>query len=232
VYHLAAVIVSKDESAFTRINVQGTQNIVDQAVKSKVAHLIYVSSASVVYPRPTPYSLSKRGAEEIVKKSGLPFTIIRPTLVYGEKGGLEFDMYLEYLRKFPVVPFIGNGASLKRPVFVEDITRGLLALCGNCASHGKVYNFSGAEALSILDFSRLCLRCMGMGNKPIVCLPVRLCVLIARVMGLVMKDPPLKWQVIAGITQDANLDPGEAMKDLGYAPKKASEWLPKVFPRK
>jgi nucleoside-diphosphate-sugar epimerase len=232
VYHLAAIIISKDDSAFNRINVEGTKNIVEQAKQANVNHFVYVSSASVVYPHPTPYSLSKRAAEDIVRKSGLPFTMVRPTLVYGEKGGQEFDMYLDYLKKFPVVPFIGNGKSLKRPVFVEDITGGLLALCDNKASLGKTYNFSGGEAMSILDFSRLCLRCMGMGNKPVVHLPVGLCMIIARMMGIVMKDPPLKWQVIAGITQDANLDPSEAVKDLGYAPKKVSEWLPKVFPRK
>jgi NADH dehydrogenase len=232
VYHLAAIIISKNESAFARINVEGTRNIVEQAMQSNVGHFVHVSSASVVYLRPTPYSLSKRNAEEIVTKSGLPFTIIRPTLVYGEKGGQEFDMYLDYLRKFPIVPFIGSGSSLKRPVYVEDIISGLLALCDNKASFGKVYNFSGQEALSIADFSRLCLKCLGAGNKPIVHLPVWMCSAIARLMALVMKDPPLKWQVIAGITQDANLDPSEAMADLGYAPKKVSEWLPKVFPRK
>jgi len=231
VYHLAAIIISRDESAFQRINVEGTRNIVEQAVKAKVDHFIYVSSASVVYPDPTPYSRSKRAAEDIVVKSGLPHTIIRPTLVYGEKGGQEFDMYLHYLGKFPAVPFIGNGGSLKRPVYVEDVTKGLLALSDNRAVLGKTYNFSGAEALSIRDFSRLCLKCMGMDRKPMVFVPVWLCVFIAWVMGLVMKDPPLKWQVIAGITQDANLDPSEAMKDLGYAPRRVSEWLPKVFPR-
>jgi nucleoside-diphosphate-sugar epimerase len=232
VYHLAAIIVSKDERDFTRINVLGTNNIIEQAVQASVGHFVYISSASVLYPAPTPYSLSKRAAEDIVEKSGLPFTIIRPTLVYGEKGGQEFDMYLEYLRKFPFVPFIGNGAALKRPVFVEDIIAGLLALCDNKASYGKTYNFSGGEALSIQDFSRLCLACMGMETKRFVHIPVWLCMVIARLMRLVMKDPPLKWQVIAGITQDANLDPSEAIADLGYAPKKVSEWLPKVFPRR
>jgi len=232
VYHLAAIIISRDESAFARINVEGTRNVLEQAVKAGVGHFVYISSASVLYPHPTPYSLSKRVCEDLVAKSGLPYTIIRPTLVYGERGGQEFDMYLDYLGKFPVVPFIGNGACLKRPVYVEDVMHGLLALWDNKASAGKTYNFSGGEALSMKDFSRLCLKCLGMENKPILHLPVWLCMFFARLMGLAMMDPPLKWQVIAGITQDANLDPAEAMRDLGYSPKKVSEWLPKMFPRK
>jgi NADH dehydrogenase len=232
VYHLAAIIISKDEKAFEKINVEGTRNIVEEAASVGVGHFIYVSSASVTYPAPTPYSLSKRRAEEIVKNSGLSFTILRPTLVYGEKGGQEFDMYLNYLKKFPVVPFIGNGAPLKRPVYVEDVNAGLLAVCGNEKSFGKTYNLSGGEAVSMIDFTRLCLKLTGMGHKPVIHLPVWLCRVIAVLMKLVMSDPPLKWQVIAGITQDANLDPSEAMADLGYSPAKVSEQLPKVFPRK
>jgi hypothetical protein len=50
-------------------------------------------------------------------------------------------------------------------------------------------------------------------------------------MRFFMNDPPLKWQTIAGITQDADLDPGPAITDLGYCPAKISERLPKCFPR-
>jgi nucleoside-diphosphate-sugar epimerase len=231
VYHLAAIIVTSDEGEFDRVNVEGTRNIVEEAHWAGVQHFIYVSSASVVYPAPTPYSLSKRKAEEIVKHSGLNYTIIRPTLVYGERGGLEFDMYLDYLKKYPVVPFIGAGRALKRPVYVGDIIAGLIAVHGKKKTFKKTYNFSGAEALSIRQFSKLCLKLLGLGNKPIVSIPVSFCMIIAKIMARIMKDPPLKWQVIAGITQDANLDPSSAMEDLGYCPAKVSERLPKCFPR-
>jgi NADH dehydrogenase len=232
VLHLAAVIVSNDETDFRKINVEGTRTIIEEAKKARVGQFIYVSSASVVYPRPTSYSLSKQEAEDIVKKSGLAYTIARPTLVYGARGGQEFDMYLAYLARFPVVPFIGGGGSLKRPVYVDDVNDGLLAMCGNEKALRKTYNLSGGEAISIVDFSRLCLQLLGHRHKPIVYVPVWLCKAMAAAMGLVMNDPPLTRQVIAGITQDANLDPADAMNDLGYAPKKVSEQLAKVFPRK
>jgi hypothetical protein len=63
-------------------------------------------------------------------------------------------------------------------------------------------------------------------------LPIGLCFAIAWIMGVFMKDPPLKWQTIAGLTQDADLDPGLAMAEIGYNPVKVSECLPKCFPRK
>jgi NADH dehydrogenase len=233
VYHLAAIIIAFDDALYEKINTGGTANIAAEAKKAGVKRFIHVSSASVLYPKPTPYSSSKRKCEEIVRQSGMQWTIVRPTLVYDRgKGGQEFDILLDYLRKFPVVPFIGSGKSLKRPVFVDDIIDGLFALCDNPNAAGKIYNFSGAEAISIFDFCRLCLKLMGTPGKPAVKIPVWLCLLLAWGMKLVMKRPPLRWPVIAGITQDANLHPAEAQRDLGYNPIKVTEKLPECFPRK
>lgn len=232
VYHLAAVIVTGDDTVYSKVNVGGTRNLVEAAKRGVVKHFIYVSSASVIYPKATPYSLSKRKCEEIVSRSGLPYTIVRPTLVYDKRiGGQEFDMFLSYLKRFPIVPFIGNGKALKRPVFVNDIMQGLVSLCNNDNTYGKTYNFSGGEAISMMDFSRFCLNLLGMPNKTILCLPVWFCKVLAAIMKMITRHPPLKWQVIAGVTQDANLDPGKAMEDIKYNPVKVSEMLPKCFPR-
>lgn len=231
VLHLAAVIITNDESLFTSVNAGGTRNILAQAAGAGVTHFIHVSSASVTYPKPTPYSISKRLAEELVRKSRLPFTIVRPTLVYGKTGGQEFDLFLSYLKRFPVVPFIGSGLALKRPVYVDDVVDGLIKTARLKTPKNTIYNLSGATALSILDFSRLCLTLMGKPDRAFVHLPVWLCSALAAVMKRTMKNPPLKWSVIAGVTQDADLDPSDAVRDLGYAPCGVEQMLPLCFPR-
>jgi NADH dehydrogenase len=228
VYHLAAVILSFDESVFEKVNLGGTKNLLEEAKKANVEHFVYVSSASVVYPKPTTYSLSKLRSEELVKNSGLNYTIIRPTLVYDKKGGLELETYLDFLRKFPVIPFIGKGDVIKRPVYVDDIVEGLLAIQGNKNAYGKTYNFSGGEEITILDFTRLCLKLMGMPKKAIIHLPVWFCLFLAQVMKVSMRRPPLRWQMIAGMTQHANLDPAEAQKDLGYKAHRVNDVFPKI----
>jgi nucleoside-diphosphate-sugar epimerase len=232
VIHLAAVIIANDHSLYTSVNAGGTRNIVAEAAAAGgVSHFIHVSSASVLYPKATPYSISKRLAEDFVRTSDLSWTIVRPTLVYGKQGGQEFDMFLSYLRRFPAVPFIGSGSALKRPVFVDDVVDGLVKLA--CMKTGKnnIYNFSGATSVSILDFSRLCLTLLGKETKPIVHLPVWLCMGLAGIMNRLLKNPPLKWSVIAGVTQDANLDPAEAIRDIGYSPRGIEQMLPECFPR-
>ena len=110
VYHLAAIILSHDPSAFGRVNLEGTTNMVASAASASVRHFIYVSSASVTYPRLTPYGESKLAAERVVTgETAFGHTIVRPTLVYERGGGLELQIFLRYLQRFPIVPFIGRG---------------------------------------------------------------------------------------------------------------------------
>jgi nucleoside-diphosphate-sugar epimerase len=217
VYHLAAIIISHDVSAFRRINLDGTAHLLAAADAARVRHFVYVSSASVTYPRLTPYAQSKLAAEQLVAARAGEHTIVRPTLVYDERGGLELRMFLDYLRRFPIVPFIGAGGALKRPVWSEDIVDGLVRLADNPIAFGKTYNFSGGEAISINDFAHLLLQ-QHATDRPFVHLPVALCRAAAHVLRHAMAEPPLTLNAIAGVVNDANLDPSEATRDLGYQP--------------
>lgn len=231
-FHLAAVIIAFDNRVYERVNIGGTRNVLADAVREQVRHVIHVSSASVVYPRTTAYSRSKRACEALVVESGLPYTIVRPTLVYDQSGGEEFNAFLDYLAAFPVVPFIGRGAAIKRPVHVEDLIEGFVRLANSPEALYTVLNFSGAEPISMHAFAGLCLKLQGTPRKPIVSVPVWLCSMLSSVLKPFMKRPPLRWPVIAGVTQDADLDPTEAMQSIGYAPSRVTERLPACFPRK
>ena len=230
VFHLAAIILSPDPTAFERINRQGTAHLVAEAARAGVDHFVYVSSASVTYPRLTLYAQSKLAGEALVKAEGrLRHTIVRPTLIYDENGGQEFMMFWRYLERFPVVPFIGDGRARKRPVWAQDIVTGIARIAGNPRSYGKTYNFSGGQAVTIRQLAELMLARRGT-KKRFVHLPVPLCKVAAVAMGLVMRDPPLSLQAIAGLVNDADLPPDEATRDLGYVPVGVGEGLVRCFP--
>jgi nucleoside-diphosphate-sugar epimerase len=231
VYHLAAVIISHDPGVFRRVNLTGTANVVAEASGAGVEHFVYVSSASVVYPRLTPYAQSKLDAEAVVKAaSGMAHTIVRPTLVYEAGGGQEIMMFLDYLRKFPVVPFIGSGGAIKRPVWSEDVVDGLVRIARNRTAWGKTYNLSGAEPISMLELARLLLEHHDR-PRPFLHLPVALCRALAHVSRRFVRRPPLTLSAIAGIVNDADLDPSQAMRDLGYRPLGVRDGFRRCFPR-
>ncbi len=160
----------------------------------------------------------------------MQWTIVRPTLAYNESGGEEFNMFLAYLRRFPVVPFIGAGRALKRPVHCDDLMKGFLAVAGNEDAYGKTYAFSGGEAITIRDMAKLMLRHVG-EEKVFITIPIALCCMIAFVAERLQKKPILTWGAIAGVMQDANLDNSEARADLGYRPVTFHEGLQRSYPR-
>jgi NADH dehydrogenase len=232
VIHMAAVILSNDPSVYEKVNVGGTAAIVFEALREKVKHFVFISSASVIYPHTTPYSRSKETCEKLVKESGIAWTIIRPTLLYDETGGGEFTIFLNYLKKYPIIPFIGNGKVLKRPVYSKDIVDGLAKVALLEQGALKVYNFSGKEVISLYDFAKYCLVLMGKEHSVIIPVPVWICKCIALILQRVMENPPISMSMIAGLVQDANLDPQDAIRELGYAPSSLFEKLPLRFKNK
>ncbi|TDI92534.1 MAG: NAD-dependent epimerase/dehydratase family protein [Caldithrix sp.] len=230
IYHMAAIIITHDHSLFEKINTQGTRNMVEGGIAAGAEHFILVSSASVTYEHTTPYSISKKECERIVtEQDKMQYTIIRPTLAYNENGGQEYMMFLDYLKKYPIVPFIGKGEALKSPVHVDDLMKGFLAIPGNKKAYGKIYNFSGGDTLPIWDMAHLMLEHVKI-KKPFLRIPIPICIWLAKVMGVFMKRPPLTWNSIAGIVQNANLDHSPATRDLGYKPIGFKEGLQKCFP--
>lgn len=218
VYHLAAVLLCERVELFRAVNVEGTRNVVAAAAAAGVSHLIHVSSASVVYPKTTHYSRSKRDGEAVVTAcQKLHFTIVRPTLVYDRDGGLEFKLYADFVKRFPVVPLVAGGRARKRPVHVDDLLAGLLAMAGNPVTFGKTYNLSGGETVTLRELAELMLERQGL-RKPMLPIPASLCAIAARAWGTWKHQPLLMEHTMAGLVQDADLDPSLAMQDLGYQP--------------
>ncbi len=231
VYHMAAKIISNIKEEIWQINVAGTENILDCAMKAKVKHFIYISSIAADWPQGSDYAKSKVAAEKLVKsQKKIEYTIIRPTLIYSSGGGQEFMMFAEYLRKYPIIPFIGRGDAIKNPVFVDDIVKGLLSVLDNRKTYNKTYVFNGGEEISICNLARLILRSQGI-SKPFIFIPVPLCKLIAYIMAKTMKNPPFNKYTISRITHNIIFKNIESRKDLAYDPIGISEGIVNVFSR-
>ncbi|MCX5692520.1 MAG: NAD-dependent epimerase/dehydratase family protein [Candidatus Omnitrophica bacterium] len=230
VFHLAAVLVSGNKELFHKVNYQGTENLVNAAVEAGVEHFVYISAAAAAYIKRTTYGESKLRSEALMKRPGKTrFTIIRPTLLYGAGGGQEFNLYANYLRRFPfIAPVIGMGKARKRPVWVEDIVDGLEMIIDKPVTYGKTYNFSGGIDMSMWEYTRLICRTFGI-NKPLVGIPLWLCNFITAIIALFVKNPILNRDTILGVTMDANFNFEEAARDIGYHPADIEEGLRKVF---
>ncbi len=217
VYHLAAILLSTKEGEFDRINAGGTLNVVLACRDARVRRLLYVSSISVTYPILTPYGQSKARGENFVVQSGVDWTIVRPTLVVGGGGGVEFNMFRDYICNFPVYFMPGGGKALKRPVRAIDLVKGIAVAGLKESAVGKTYALAGARTLSMAQMASAVLKSKKMHHLMIP-LPWWLSKCLARLKNLIGGEKVSAEQALAGFLYDAAPSIEEARRDLGYNP--------------
>ncbi len=217
VCHLAAVILAKDRSAFERINYQGTKNVLLASKAAGVKRFLMVSSISVTYPVLTDYGMSKFQCEALVKNFGIPFTIVRPTLVVEDSGGAEYMLFVKYLKKSPVVFLPGGGKCLKRPVRTEDLVTGIVQAATSPRALGKTYALAGSKVLSLSEMAQISLQRVGM-HKKIHSIPLWLCAIFATIKQIFVPGSVSARQALAGFRYDASPEIADAEKDLDYSP--------------
>lgn len=232
VFHLAAVLVSRKQEAFHNINFKGTENVVNAAVDAGIKHFIFMSAAAVAYKKRTSYGRSKAASEFLMVQRGITnFTIIRPTILYGLGGSQELKIYVENIRNSPFFFFIpGCGKARKQPVCITDVVNGLSLLVENKVAYGKIYDFSGATNITMLEFTKLLCKTFGI-KKMIMPTPTWLCYFAVTVINLFYKNTALNKDAILGVTMDADFSFEQAKNEIGYNPVSLSIGFKQAFAR-
>jgi len=149
VVHLVGIIREFPQKGITfrRLHVEATANVVEAAKRAGVTRYIQMSANGVREKAATDYHRTKYSAEEIVKGSGLDWTIFRPSVVFG-RGGEFLGTLADLVRRFPVVPVIGNGAYRMEPVSVKDVAEAFVASLGRKETIGRTYPCCGPKSYS------------------------------------------------------------------------------------
>ena len=154
IYHLAGVERSGYMADFQALEVDGIRNLTEAALNAGVKRFFYLSHLGA--DRASAYSLMKaKGiAESTIKASGLNYTIIRASMVYGE--GDNFTRSLANLiRKIPfITPVPGDGQVLLQPLWVEDLVTSLQWALNIKSTENTVLKVGGPEHLSFVDVLR------------------------------------------------------------------------------
>ncbi len=219
IVHCAATTseTSPDYAASRRTNVDGTRNVLEACAVQSLRRFVLVSTQSANEQNTSAYGRTKLEAERIVAASGVPFTIVRPSTVYGPGARGLFAKMGRYVARLPVIPIIGNGRQTFRPIYVGDLVTAILTCLDADAAAGKTYDLGGPDGVTFERF----IDGIGeaLGRKPMkVRVPVPICVGLARMLAMVAKNPPLTVDNIVGLTQMRECDISEAQRDLGFAP--------------
>jgi nucleoside-diphosphate-sugar epimerase len=151
VFHVAGKIVARDAAEFMATNRDGTANLLEAAQEHDVTRIVLVSSLAAAGPtlagrpidetRPpapvTDYGRSKLAAEVLVRAMPVPWTVVRPPVVYGEwdRGTLKIFQ----LARRGVAPVFGDGSQELSVIHAQDLARALVAVATSPAAQGRVY---------------------------------------------------------------------------------------------
>jgi len=124
VIHVAGVINAPDPAGFEKGNVKGTLAMLAAATAAGTHRFVHVSSLAAREPNLSLYGASKSRSEELVERSGLDWSIVRPPAVYGPGDKETLELFKMAKRGLVLLPPNGR-ISL---VHVDDLARLLLAL--------------------------------------------------------------------------------------------------------
>src|SRR6476661_312946 len=144
VIHLVAIIEESGDKTFDLVIRQGSENVVTEARNAGVRRLVHMSALGA-QPNPAyPYLNAKWGAEQAVRQSGLDWTIIRPSVIFGPRDGFV-NVLAGLIRRAPIIPVVGSGESKFQPVAVGEVAAVYRAVLDDPTAIGQTYELDGGE---------------------------------------------------------------------------------------
>lgn len=200
VIHLVGIIQEGPGATFRGVHVEGTRNVLEAAKKTNVRHFFYQSALGTRPGARSEYHKTKWEAEELVRASGIPFTILRPSLIYGP--GDKFTLRLSQMLKLsPVLPVIGTGKSKIQPIYIDDVITCIIKIATNDAFLNEMYEIGGPEQLTYEVLTSAIAEALGI-KRPMVHIPLFFMRPAARALETVLPNPPVTTQQLIMLQED------------------------------
>jgi nucleoside-diphosphate-sugar epimerase len=173
VYHVAGVVAAANEAEFLRANRDGTRNVLRAAEGNGRPRFVFVSSLAACGPAPrgapltgtelahpvTAYGRSKLAAEQVVRDSSVPWSIVRPPIVYGPRDREVLKVFR--LARLGIAPVFGDGTQELSAVHAADLAMALVAVAASPVTVGRTYHACHPEVFTSAELGRAIGAAMG-----------------------------------------------------------------------
>ncbi len=223
IVHLVGIIQEGRGFSFRSIHVEGTRNVLAAAKKAGTARFFHQSALGTRENAQSEYHRTKWEAEQLVRASGLPYTILRPSLIYGP-GDLFTIRLAEMIRLSPVLPVIGSGRSKVQPIFIDDVTACIAKAVTSEAILNRTLEIGGPDRLSYEEVTRAIAAVLGV-KRPTVHMPMFFMRTMAKVAEAVLPKPPVTTDQLIMLQEDNVCDLKDIRESFGIEPVAFKEGL-------
>jgi NADH dehydrogenase len=176
--------------------VENTKALVQAAVQAGVKRLVHISIANPSADSPLPYYWGKAANEKAVIESGIPYAILRPTVLVGGGEDILINNIAFLLRRFPIFFIPGDGKYGIQPIHIEDLAE--LAVQGVYSKENYVVDAVGPDAYTFKDLVKLVRDAIG-AKSLLISMPPRLALLAAQFLSLFVNDVILTPEEVDGL---------------------------------
>jgi uncharacterized protein YbjT (DUF2867 family) len=230
--HLVGIIAERPGRGvtFERVHVEGTTSVLSACAAAGIRRYVHMSALGTRPDAASEYHRTKWRAEQLVRASGLDWTIIRPSMIHGP-GGELMRMVAGWARRqappYLFMPYFGRGllglggAGQLQPVYVMDVARALVEALDKPRTIGRTYELGGSERLSWPEFYRAGARAIVGRQRPVLPMPAWLASTIARVVPASLLPFNRDQVIMSQEDNTCDLAPFEA--DFGWLPEGFSD---------
>jgi uncharacterized protein YbjT (DUF2867 family) len=223
VINLVGILTETTIQSYRAIHVEAARRIALAAHRHGVTRLIHLSALGASPTSPAISDWTKAEGEEAIRAAFPQATIVRPSLVFGEDDHF-FSRFAAMIRSSPVLPLIGGGTTRFQPVFVDDMTVGLLELLKRSNTAGKTYEFGGPQVHSFKVLLELLLTALNR-QRVLIPIPFALAEMQAALLELLPNPPLTRDQVRLLKTDKVGSGVEPTLVDLGVQPRPLEEFL-------
>ncbi|WP_281271775.1 SDR family oxidoreductase [Hephaestia caeni] len=196
----------------------------DGAIRAGVRQIILISAISARDDVYTDYARSKCAGEEALRASGLAWTILRPSLVYGD-GSYGGTSLIRGMAGLPfVTPLPGDGRFAFTPIHVRDLAQGVVRVCGNPVFYDRTLEPVGPNTYSLRDLLGRYRAWLGFGRTRFLAIPMPLMRGLGR-LGDVAGDGPIATNSLVQLVAGNAGDSAAYAKAIGRRPRSLDDAL-------
>jgi uncharacterized protein YbjT (DUF2867 family) len=198
--------------------------IVRAAKEAGVKRGLFISTTAIFTQLNAGSKSIRLAAEEAIQASGLDYTILRPTMIYGSPRDRNMWRLIRLLRITPIMPIFGDGESLQQPIFVDDVAQAVLLALQNDVTIGMSYNIAGKAPLTynqVIDTVASALD-KRVWKLHLPYMPIVRALQFTERMRLRL---PIKAEQVLRLNEDKAFSYEEAQRDFGFSSRSFEEGI-------
>lgn len=190
--------------------------------------VVFISSTTVLIPLESMVKKQKIDSESLIKNSGLDYTILRPSMIYGSKNDINFSKMIRFIKRKGFFITFGSGNNLIQPIYIEDVANSIVSVLNNKKTYRKTYNIAGKDPLKyneMLDIVRNKLK----KKFKVIKIPIKLGILLISIYSKISKSPSLTPDQIERMEIDKAYSYQKAREDFNFSPTSFEDGIEKLI---